>query len=185
LELPSPFLQLLFGTANSSIIDHGKIRDALRDAIVAVVERTDNRYVAPVIPTLVKLGLLPSLLSLASSGVTSPKDGTGDVKIREWARTQIKACGVKPVKPLEWVGLGLAESWGTLLSTLGSDESGAEQTVEHYRKQGEIWRAALAVVESSSLHPRTLEEFVLGSGSPNVLAILASRIADKTPGEKV
>lgn len=121
LELPSALLQLLFGAANKSIIDHSKIRDVLREAIAAVVERRDNRYIASVIPTLVKLGLLPSLLSLASSGVSSSKDDARDVNIREWARTQINACVAKPIKPLEWVGLGLAETWGTLLATLGTD----------------------------------------------------------------
>lgn len=189
LGLPSPHLQLLFGSADNKVVEHTKIRAAgLQDTISNLVTTKDDQYMAPVNPTLVKLGLLPSLITLASNGLNSPQGGgdhVRDKKIRQWARTQINACGGKPVKPLEWVGLGLAEAWSRLLSTSAADDNTAEKTTDYYRKQAEIWKAALAVIESGSLHPRTLEEFVLGSGSPNVLALVASRIADKTPGESL
>lgn len=190
LGLPSPHLQLLFGSANDNILDHTKIRTMdLKGSISAAVVKQSSGYSAPISPNLVKLGLLPSLILLATAGIDAMQDEVTttydhDSKIRHWARTQISACGGKPIKPLEWVGLGLAEAWESLLPISGADD-GAKKSVDSYDEQIERWKAALAIIESKTLHPRTLEEFVLGTGNRNALALLASRIADKTPGEGV
>lgn len=185
LDLPSPHLQLLFGCANDSILGHAKIRAKdLQGGIAATVTKEDLNYTAPVCSNLVKLGLLPSLVLLASAG--SKAMGTtvdeSDSRIRYWATMQISACGGKPVKPLEWVGLGLAEAWEVALPIARPDVD-AKRAASRDEEHIERWQAALAIIESGSLHPRTLEEFVLGPGNRNILALVASRIADKTPGK--
>jgi hypothetical protein len=190
LSLPGPHLQLLFGSTNNTIIGHAKIRALdLQGSISAAVTKQQADYTTSVCPNLVKLGLLPSLMSLATAGLNViQEEGSTtddrDARIRYWARTQISACRSKPIKPLEWVGLGLAETWATLLPISGAEDA-AKKSVDYHKEQIERWKAALAIIESGSLHPRTLEEFVLGPGNRNVLALVATRIADKTPGERI
>lgn len=185
LDLPSPHLQLLFGCANDSILGHAKIRAKdLQGGIVATVTRKDISYAAPICSNLVKLGLLPSLVLLAAAGseAMSATVDESDSKLRYWAKMQISACGRKPVKPLEWVGLGLAEAWEVALPIARPDVGAKKATDRDEEHDIERWQAALAIIESGSLHPRTLEEFVLGPGNRNLLALVASRIADRTPG---